>query len=72
MLGDEPVQLSPRALPLVVLLLQELGPRAGPELEAVRGAGAAAFSGHDVSWVRFTGKAPLASLLLRYEGAKPW
>ena len=72
MLGDEPVQLSPRELPLVVALLQEAGPRAGPELEAVRGAGAAALTGHDVNWVKFTGRAPLASLLLRYEGAKPW
>ena len=72
-MGDAlPTQLSPRELPLVVVLLQEAGPKAGPELEAVRGAGAAAFPGHDVSWVRFTGKAPLASLLLRYEGAKPW
>ena len=72
MLGDEPVQLSPRELPLVVVPLQEAGAKAGPELEAVRDAGAAALSGHDVNWVRFTGRAPLASLLLRYEGAKPW
>ena len=72
-MGVEPVQLSPRELPLVVVVVvQEAGPRAGPELDAVRGAGAAAVTGHDVSWVRFTGKAPLASLLLRYEGAKPW